>query len=157
VKSHKTDQTSVLAEKTNESAQILEETKIKPCYFPVFPLVRGRNFANTPLPVPDDIHYQCQRCTACCRIPGFVRVQEHELPRIAAHMGLSEHDFIQRYTRLTPLRNGLALIDKPTGECFFLGANDCALQDVKPDQCLGFPNRWNFPGWREICRATPFQ
>jgi Fe-S-cluster containining protein len=103
------------------------------------------------------IHYECQRCTACCRWPGFVRIQEPEIPKIAAHLGLSEHDFIQRYTRLTPERNGLSHIDKPNGESFFLEGNDCALQAVKPRQCVGFPNTWNFPGWREICKAIPVE
>lgn len=74
---------------------------------------------------------------------------------MAAHLGLTEHDFIQRYTRLTPRRGGLALIDKPDGECFFLEGRGCTLQEVKPEQCLGFPNQWNFPGWRDICRSVP--
>ena len=103
------------------------------------------------------VFYQCQRCTACCRWPGFVRIKESEIPRLAEFMGLSEHDFIQKYTRLTPQRNGLALIDKPNGECFFLEGNDCVLQAVKPEQCIGFPNTWNFPGWQEICHDIPIE
>lgn len=103
------------------------------------------------------IFYQCQRCTACCRWPGFVRITEGEIPAMAAHIGVSEDDFIQNYTRLTPKRNGLALIDKPNGECFFLEGRDCALQAVKPKQCAGFPNTWNFPGWQNICEAIPVE
>ena len=76
-------------------------------------------------------------------------------PQSPAHLGLSEHDFIQRYTRLRPRRDGLALIDKPNGECIFLEGRDCAVQAVKPGQCRGFPNTWNFPGWREVCEAVP--
>ena len=101
------------------------------------------------------VFYQCQRCTACCRWPGFVRITEAEIPRIAAHLGLGEDDFIQRFTRLTPQRSGLALIDKPNGECYFLEGDDCVLQVVKPTQCIGFPNTWNYPGWQETCRAIP--
>ena len=101
------------------------------------------------------VFYQCQRCTACCRCAGFVRITKTEISRIAAHLGLSEDDFIQRFTRLSPSRKGLALIDKPNGECFFLENGDCVLQDVKPKQCIGFPNTWNYPGWQEICKAIP--
>jgi len=103
----------------------------------------------------EQIHYQCQRCTACCRWPGFVKVTEEEIVEIARHVGMEEYDFVQQYTRLRPQRDGLALIDKPNGECFFLEGNDCVLQAVKPGQCRGFPNTWNFPGWREVCEAVP--
>jgi len=72
-------------------------------------------------------YYQCQRCTACCRWPGFVRITDVEVPRIAAYLGLSEEDFIQRFTRLTPTRSGLALLDKPNGECLYLENGGCAL------------------------------
>ncbi len=105
--------------------------------------------------MPYDVHYQCQRCTACCRWPGQVKVSAEEIARIASHLEMDEDDFIQRFTRLRPQRDGLALIDKPNGECFFLEGNDCRLQAVKPAQCIAFPNRWNFPGWREVCEATP--
>ncbi len=101
------------------------------------------------------VHYQCQRSGNCCRWPGFVRVDDGEIAAIAAHLGLAEHDFIQRYTRLRPARDGLALVDKPTGECFFLDGIDCRLQPVKPRQCREFPNGWNFPGWRQVCEAVP--
>ena len=101
------------------------------------------------------LHYACQRCTACCRWPGFVNVTETEIAEIARHLGVEEHDFIQRSTRLRPQRDGLALIDKPNGECVFLDGRDCAIQPVKPGQCRGFPNTWNFPGWRESCEAVP--
>ena len=37
----------------------------------------------------------------------------------------------------------------------FLEGRDCAIQPVKPRQCAGFPNTWNFPGWREACEAVP--
>ncbi|MDB6171085.1 MAG: hypothetical protein JWL59_396 [Chthoniobacteraceae bacterium] len=103
----------------------------------------------------DSIYYQCQRCTNCCRWPGFVKVGEEEIAAIARFLGLDDDNFIQRYTRLRPQRDGLALIDKPNGECFFLEGRDCVLQSVKPLQCAGFPNTWNFPGWREVCEAVP--
>jgi uncharacterized protein len=105
--------------------------------------------------VPYDLHYHCQRCTACCRWPGQVKVSEAEIAAIAAFLGLGEDDFIQRFTRLRQQRDGLALIDKENGECFFLEGNNCAINDVKPQQCDDFPNKWNFPGWRTACEAVP--
>ena len=101
------------------------------------------------------IFYECQRCTNCCRWPGFVKLSEGEISSIAAYLGMAEFEFIQCYTRLRPQRDGLALIDKPNGECIFLEGRDCVVQAVKPVQCGGFPNTWNFPGWRESCEAVP--
>src|ERR1041385_8238176 len=101
------------------------------------------------------IFYECQRCTACCRWPGQVRLTDDEISRIAAYTNLAEFDFIQRFTRLNAARSGLALQEKPNGECIFLSGNDCSIQPVKPQQCRDFPNGWNFPGFEKICRAKP--
>jgi uncharacterized protein len=99
------------------------------------------------------IFYECQRCTACCRWPGEVRLTEEEIRRMAAFKGLSEGAFIQRFTRVRADRQGLALLDKPNGECVVLEGIDCAVQPVKPRQCRDFPNLWNFPGFEEECKA----
>jgi uncharacterized protein len=101
------------------------------------------------------IFYECQRCTACCRWPGQVRLTDEEITRLAAFRSLSEEEFIQRYTRLRQDRRGLALQEKPNGECVFLEGNDCSVQAVKPQQCRGFPNLWNFPGFEKVCHAIP--
>jgi Fe-S-cluster containining protein len=101
------------------------------------------------------IFHECQRCTACCRWPGQVRLTDEEITRLAAFKGLTEFDFIQRFTRLTQDRRGLALMDKPNGECVFLEGNDCSVQAVKPQQCRDFPNLWNFPGFEKVCHAIP--
>ena len=101
------------------------------------------------------VYYQCERCANCCRWPGFVKISEPEITALSAYLQVTEHDFIQRYTRLRQYRDGLALIEKPNGECIFLEGRDCSVQSVKPRQCINFPNTWNFPGWREVCEAIP--
>lgn len=98
-------------------------------------------------------YYACQRCTNCCRWPGFVRISEDDIHAISAFLGVDEHDFIQNFTRLRPSRNGLALVDQPDGSCVFLDGKNCRIQPVKPSQCRDFPNGWNFPGWRDVCEA----
>ena len=100
------------------------------------------------------IYFDCQRCTACCRWPGQVRLTDDEMTRLASFLRLTEFDFIQKYTRLRQDRRGLALQEKPNGECVFLDGRDCSVQEVKPRQCRDFPNRWNFPGFQEVCKAV---
>lgn len=97
---------------------------------------------------------QCTRCGNCCRWTGYVRLKEAEVDAIVAHLGLSATEFMERFTRLTDDRRGLSLIEKPDGSCIFLeGTNECRIQPVKPSQCIGFPNAWNFPGFEKQCRS----
>lgn len=106
-------------------------------------------------PEKSRIFWKCQRCTACCRWPGDVKVDVREVESIATFLGMGGDEFIQRYTRLRTDRNGLSLIEKPNDECIFLDGNDCRINAVKPQQCRDFPNKWNFPGWRQVCDAIP--
>lgn len=102
-----------------------------------------------------DVNYVCQRCTACCKWPGDVRVSEVEIAAIADFLGMTEEDFISSHTRLRTNRMGLSLREKANHECIMLEGGGCRIHPVKPSQCAGFPNRWNFPGWREVCEAIP--
>ena len=55
-----------------------------------------------------------------------MQLTDGEISRLAAFKKLSEVDFIQRFTRLTADRRGLALMERPDGECVFLDGNDCS-------------------------------
>lgn len=101
------------------------------------------------------IFLECDRCTACCRWPGQVKVTDAEIRAMAAHLGLAEADFIADFTRLNVNRSGLALTDQANGACVFLDGNDCRVNPVKPQQCRDFPNLWNFPGSEQRCQAKP--
>jgi Fe-S-cluster containining protein len=100
------------------------------------------------------IYYRCQRCGACCRWPGEVRLSNHDISRLAAFCGLSEYDFIQRYTRLRRDRTGLCLEDRADGSCVFLRGTECAVHAAKPAQCRQFLNQWNLPGFQAQCQAV---
>jgi Fe-S-cluster containining protein len=103
------------------------------------------------------VFFECQRCAACCRWRGEVRPSEAEITRLADYKGLSEGAFIEQFTRLTYYRHGLALKEKPNGECVFLEGRDCTVQSVKPQQCRNFPSLWRMPGFEWICPAVPRQ
>jgi uncharacterized protein len=77
---------------------------------------------------------------------------------MAKYLRMEEAEFIGEFTDLHPNRQGLVLKNQPDGACVFLeGKNVCRIQEAKPFQCQGFPNRWNFPGWREVCEAIPVE
>lgn len=101
------------------------------------------------------VFYECQRCTACCRWPGQVKLSDTELAALATFKETTEDAFIQDYTRLNSDRTGLALKDKPNGECIFLDGDNCSVQPSKPQQCRDFPNLWRFPEFQKSCNAIP--
>jgi uncharacterized protein len=84
-----------------------------------------------------------------------VKLTTGEITALADFKELSEHDFIQQFTRLRDDRRGLVLNENPDGSCIFLEGNDCTVQPVKPQQCRDFPNAWSFPGFEQLCQATP--
>ncbi len=118
-------------------------------------MTRGRDaLPSETMPDAATPHYLCQRCGNCCRWPGLVRLDRGEDERIAAFLGLDVADFVNRFCEVHPDRQSLSIISRPNGECSMLdGWNVCSIQSVKPRQCAGFPNAWNFPGWREVCEA----
>jgi len=103
------------------------------------------------------IFYECDRCTACCRWPGEVRLTDTELTVISNYLGLTEAAFIEKFTRLNRQRTGLTVAEQPGGACVFLDGENCRVQPVKPQQCRDFPNLWNFPGFEKLCRARPIE
>ena len=105
-------------------------------------------------PPPTGKKWLCQRCGNCCRWPGLVRVDHKEADAIADYLGIEVTEFIDKYTEITPDRRGLTIISKDDESCFFLEEpNICKINDVKPVQCSGFPNTWNFPGWENDFEA----
>jgi Fe-S-cluster containining protein len=108
---------------------------------------------NRSISLDSENYYVCQRCTACCKWPGDVRLEDDEIPAIAAYLKLSEQEFLGQFTRLRSNRQGLSLIEKSNHECIMLDGNACRIHPVKPSQCAGFPNKWNFPGWQQVCEA----
>lgn len=122
------------------------------------PTARNESAAVRPgtmTPSPPGVFYQCQRCTACCRWPGDVKIGDAEIAAIARFLALDEPAFLDRYTRLRTDRQGLSLIEKPNHECIMLEDGGCRIHPVKPIQCKGFPNTWNYPGWENDCEAIP--
>jgi hypothetical protein len=48
-----------------------------------------RENASESSPAPNPPRYACQRCTNCCRWPGFVKLTEFDIAAISEFLGLS--------------------------------------------------------------------
>ncbi len=83
-----------------------------------------------------------------------MELEDSEITEIASFLRMAEHDFVQEFTRIRANRTGLSLVDKDSSsECIMLDGDECRIQEVKPVQCRGFPNTWNFPGWEKECQS----
>lgn len=106
------------------------------------------------MPAPETDTFVCRRCGQCCRPRGYVHLASDEPDAIAAWLGLTPREFIERYTRVTPDRRGLSLIERADGACVFLDDPPaCAIEAVKPAQCRGFPLRWRTPDQAARCHG----
>ena len=102
--------------------------------------------------------FKCQGCGACWRIKnGIVRVGDDEVRRIAAFLGMTEQEFIDRETEIAPDRKKLILKSRPDESCVYLtDDNRCRIHPVKPDKCRTFPFEWTNADSADICPALNF-
>ncbi len=86
-----------------------------------------------------NFRFECQSgCVNCCARPGDVFLTEEDRSRIAAHLGLTEPEFTERYCAPED-DEGLRLSNPGETTCHFLETNGCRIHDVKPLQCRAFP------------------
>ena len=87
-------------------------------------------------------NFKCSGCGTCCRWSGSVLLTNQDIVVLAAHLAISEDDFIEQHTRLAPNRIQLALLDQADGSCAFLDGNRCLIYEARPEQCRSFPFAW---------------
>ena len=91
--------------------------------------------------------FQCHRCGNCCRGEGFVEMEEDDLARASAFLGIDRETFVAEYCRdvvgLTILKDQ----EDDLKSCIFLfedekGLAGCRIHGAKPSQCAAFPFHW---------------
>lgn len=98
--------------------------------------------------------FVCQRCGACCRVPGYVRLTDADVDALATDLGLSVEAFIEAYTDLSPTRSGLVLKGDTSAPCQFLTADNlCRVHRARPQQCRDYPVRWRSEAIEAVCEA----
>lgn len=100
--------------------------------------------------------YICMRCGRCCRWAGYVFVTADEVERMAAFLGLEVDAFVAAHTELMHDRSGLTLTTKGgSDDCiFFEPPNRCRVYEVRPRQCIMFPDAWQVDDLDASCSAV---
>ncbi|MBQ9694419.1 MAG: YkgJ family cysteine cluster protein [Kiritimatiellae bacterium] len=103
-------------------------------------------------------NFVCQRCGACCRVPGYVRLTPEDVDALAAVLGLTVEVFIDTFTDLSPTRSGLVLKGDPQAPCRFLTEDNlCRVHRARPQQCRDYPERWRSDEIETVCAAKRMQ
>lgn len=103
------------------------------------------------------LRFECVQCGHCCTgAPGIVHVTPAELPPLAAALGLSSKETINRY--LLPWRDGHTVQEDPDGRCLFYDKG-CSVYAARPIQCRTWPfwlaNLRSETRWERIARECP--
>ena len=78
--------------------------------------------------------YVCGRCGHCC-INTHIRLNAYEITRLASAKGLSNNEFIDRYTQ----EGGTEILHDSQGHCAFLVDDACSVYDDRPLVCRIYP------------------
>ncbi len=98
--------------------------------------------------------FECKRCGACCRVPGYVRLTEADILALSHTLGLSPEAFIETWTALSPTRSGLVIKAEPSAPCPFLTEDNlCRVHAARPQQCRDYPERWRSDEIEAVCAA----
>lgn len=106
----------------------------------------------------DGLAFECQNCGACCaEAPGYVWVEDNDLKRMAAKLGISQEEFERRYTRIHKGRT--CLRERADYDCVMLHREDrtCLVYEERPVQCRTWPwwkeNLQDRDSW-EACKSS---
>ncbi len=81
--------------------------------------------------------FECRRCGFCCQGESTVSLSPAEIRRMAHYLGLTEVDFLKRFT---VERGGRIEMKTVNGHCIFYHSEEgCRVHPVKPDRCREWP------------------
>ncbi len=80
--------------------------------------------------------FVCKRCGDCCKGSGGIVLSDHDIQRLAGHLGLSAETILERYAEQR--RDKHFLRSGADGYCIFFDQG-CIVQPAKPDICRAWP------------------
>lgn len=106
------------------------------------------------------LRFSCSGCGDCCTgDPGHVWVNEEEIARLAAYLGLTAAAFEAEYVRKVGMRR--SLFERFDGDCVLFDAatRRCTVYAARPVQCRTWPfwpdNVESEEAWAETCEVCP--
>ena len=109
----------------------------------------------------EGVRFECRPdCGACCTNHddySYVYLEPEDITVLAAHLELSEPDFLEEYTAT---EDGYVFLKMDDPDCMFLdGEKRCAIYAARPRQCRTFPfwpdNPKSRKNWRKLCAFCP--
>jgi len=87
------------------------------------------------------LKFECQKeCFACCGGgPGYVWIEEEEIPKLSALLGISDQEFLDNYTKKANGRLSLLDIASDNWNCIMLKNGRCSIYENRPIQCRTYP------------------
>lgn len=83
------------------------------------------------------IHYECQRCGACCTgDPGIIRISGQEIEVLAEFLKMPVPDLTRIHLR--PIASGFSIAEEADGTCRFYDQG-CRIYPFRPFQCRTYP------------------
>ncbi len=104
----------------------------------------------------EGLPFSCTQCGHCCKIQGYVWMNDAEITEVAEFLGIEDHQFGGRFLRRVGKR--FSLIEKPNHECIFWDEG-CTIYSARPTQCRTFPfwkeNIADPDAWEEVVEECP--
>ncbi|MBR5672070.1 MAG: YkgJ family cysteine cluster protein [Spirochaetales bacterium] len=110
----------------------------------------------------DGLHFECQRCSGCCRFDsGYVFLSHQDLDRLASNLSLTQDEFLEKYCVKVDMGGyfRISLIEKPNYDCIFWRDGGCAVYEARPLQCRSYPF-WEHQleskeAWENVAKSCP--
>lgn len=86
------------------------------------------------------LRFKCTGCGKCCSgSPGYVFLTDDDIEKLTAHLGITQEEFIKKYTKT--FHGKLSLRDDTPGYgCIFLKeGKSCSVYHARPMQCKTYP------------------
>ena len=104
------------------------------------------------------LRFECQRgCTDCCTQKGWFYLNDADVARASAFLGLTAAEFERRYVYRTKRKMRLRVPRE--AQCSFLEGGGCSIHPAKPLQCRTYPF-WpelvdSAREWKRAARVCP--